>query len=106
MALADHKGEWVIRLAEIQGKIIATSCPSTDNLSKAENILETKGRKRLFSIAKAENILKTSGLKNTMKIGIRGDKLFGQAERCVRRIRSSQGEGVRFRSPHPSRPGG
>jgi len=38
-----------------------------DTLSKAENILKTKGQKSDFSPAKAENILKKSHLNRTMK---------------------------------------
>jgi hypothetical protein len=37
---------------------IATLCPPSDNVSKADNILKTKSRKRHFSPTKAENMLK------------------------------------------------
>jgi hypothetical protein len=41
---------------------MATSCPPSDYVSKAENILKTKARKKDFSPAKAENILKSKPL--------------------------------------------
>ena len=37
---------------------ITTSCPPSAQMSKAENILKTKGWKRSFFPSKAENILK------------------------------------------------
>jgi len=45
-----------------------TFCPPIDKVSKAENILKTKGRRSHFSLTKAENILKQSQLHETVDI--------------------------------------
>src|SRR5271157_3187103 len=73
----------MILFAETYGKCIATFCASSDNLSKAENILKTKDRKRRFSCTKAENMLKTSQLEKHVGTQNLGDKLFGQAGACA-----------------------
>jgi hypothetical protein len=58
------KKEWMMHiiLASRRADGVATECPPSDILYKAENILKTKGRERQFSSAKAENILKPSRL--------------------------------------------
>src|SRR5208283_1936954 len=73
----------MVLFAENHGKCIATSCPSSDNLSKAENTLKTKDRKRRFPCTKAENILIKSRLQESMEIGNEHDKLSWQAKRCA-----------------------
>jgi hypothetical protein len=88
MAFAGNKREPVILLAETSGNCMATSCPLSDNVSKAENILKTKDRTRRFSFAKAENILKESQLLKTMGKWNLGDNLSGDAEHVVPKARS------------------
>jgi hypothetical protein len=83
MALADNDREPGITLARTYGICVATSCPSSDYVYEADNILKTKDRKRLFSKNEAEKILKTDQLPKTIGMRNLGDKLYGQGAHCT-----------------------
>jgi hypothetical protein len=74
--------------AEIQGNYLATLCPPSDILSKAENILKTKALGCHFSPSKAENILKRGELLKGMECPNVDGKLSGRVEKMLPKPRS------------------
>ena len=58
---------------------------SRAQVTKADNILKTKGGERRFSSAKVGNMLNISRLSEYFTMRNIGDKLFGQAESYARK---------------------
>jgi hypothetical protein len=73
---AEQEGNYAaVFAASTTQNCMGTSSPSGDIVSKAENMLKTKGQKRDFSPAKAGNIMKIQQLTKHAKNSKKHDKM-------------------------------